>query len=176
MSGQRSGAVSEAVLRQRVIAMLRLMERVGSLDDHRDFKEEANDRPEHRALIRRAGAEAAVLLKNKGVLPLTGDGTIAIIGPNAKTAQIMGGGSAQLNAHYRVSPWDGLVAALGEDRLSYAPGCTNHRFEPVLRGDFKVEYFANQTLAGEPARESEPSATSSSSGCASTRSSVSWPE
>ena len=146
----QSGAVSEATLRQRVIAMLRLMERVGSLDDHRDFKETADDRPEHRALIRRAGAEAAVLLKNNGVLPLMGDGTIAVIGPNAKIAQIMGGGSAQLNAHYRVSPWDGLVAAVGGDRLRYAPGCTNHRFEPVLRGSFRVEYFANEKLSGEP--------------------------
>ena len=146
----QSGAVSEATLRQRVIAMLRLMERVGSLDDHRDFKETADDRPEHRALIRRAGAEAAVLLKNNGALPLKGDGTIAVIGPNAKIAQIMGGGSAQLNAHYRVSPWQGLVDAVGEDRLRYAPGCTNHRFEPVLRGQFKVEYFANEKLSGEP--------------------------
>ncbi|MBU1335348.1 MAG: glycoside hydrolase family 3 C-terminal domain-containing protein [Alphaproteobacteria bacterium] len=146
----KSGAVSEATLRQRVIAMLRLMQRVGSLDDHRDFQEAANDRPEHRALIRRAGAEAAVLLKNNGVLPLKGEGSIAVIGPNAKIAQIMGGGSAQLNAHYRISPWQGLVDAVGEERLRFAPGCTNHRFEPVLRGSFRVEYFANQTLDGEP--------------------------
>jgi beta-glucosidase len=145
-----SGAVSQQTLDQRVIAMLRLMERVGSLDDHREFKEHADDRPEHRALIRKAGAEASVLLKNSGLLPLTGDGSIAVIGPNAKTAQIMGGGSAQLNAHYRVSPWDGLIAAVGEDRLRYAAGCTNHRFEPVLRGPFKVEYFANEKLSGEP--------------------------
>ena len=145
-----SGAVSEATLRERVVNMLRLMERVGSLDDVRPFEEQANDRPEHRALIRRAGAEAAVLLKNNGTLPLKGDGRLAVIGPNAKIAQIMGGGSAQLNAHYRVSPWQGLVSALGEDRLSYAPGCTNHRFEPVLRGSFKVEYFANEKLSGEP--------------------------
>lgn len=147
----KSGAVSEATLRQRVIAMLRLMERVGSLTDVREFTEEANDRPEHRALIRRAGAEAAVLLKNNGALPLKADGSIAVIGPNAKIAQIMGGGSAQLNAHYRISPWQGLVSTLGEDRLSYAPGCTNHRFEPLLRGEFKVEYFANEKLSGEPA-------------------------
>jgi beta-glucosidase len=147
----KSGAVSEATLRERVINMLRLMQRVGSLDDHSEWQEKADDRPEHRALIRRAGAEAAVLLKNNGALPLKGDGSIAVIGPNAKIAQIMGGGSAQLNAHYRISPWQGLVSALGEDRLRYAPGCTNHRFEPVLKGDFKVEYFANETLAGEPA-------------------------
>ncbi|MGV8833690.1 MAG: beta-glucosidase H [Devosia sp.] len=145
-----AGSVSRDTLRQRVIAMLRLMERVGSLDDHRPFEEQANDRPEHRALIRRAGAEAAVLLKNNGVLPLKADGTIAVIGPNAKTAQIMGGGSAQLNAHYRISPWQGLVSALGEDRLRFAQGCTNHRFEPVLGGGFTVDYFANERFEGAP--------------------------
>ncbi|KKB77934.1 beta-glucosidase [Devosia soli] len=145
-----SGTVSEATLDKRVRAMLRLMERTGSLDDHRPHHEEAQDRPEHRALIRRAGAEAAVLLKNDGILPLTPGARLAVIGPNAKRAQIMGGGSAQLNAHYRVSPWEGLVAQLGEQRLSYAPGCGNDRFEPLLRGTFEVDYFANEKLEGEP--------------------------
>ncbi|MCW5719643.1 MAG: glycoside hydrolase family 3 C-terminal domain-containing protein [Devosia sp.] len=145
-----AGAVSLETLDRRVIAMLRLMERVGTLDDHRPHEERAEDRPEHRALIRRAGAEATVLLKNDGVLPLAGSGRIAVIGPNAKTAQIMGGGSAQLNAHYRVSPWQGLVEALGEDRLDYAKGCTNDRFQPLLRGSLKVEYFDNLTLSGAP--------------------------
>ena len=54
-----------------------------------------------------------MLLKNDGLLPLAETGTIAVIGPNAKVAQIMGGGSAQLNPHYAVSPWDGLVARQG---------------------------------------------------------------
>ena len=145
-----AGEVPHETLDERVRAMLRLMERVGSLDDRGPHQERADDRPEHRALIRRAGAAAAVMLKNERILPLSGQGKIAVIGPNAKTAQIMGGGSAQLNAHYRISPWQGLVSALGEDRLSYAHGCTNHRFEPVLRGALSVEYFANQGLSGEP--------------------------
>lgn len=145
-----SGEVSAETLDKRVTAMLRLMERVGSLDDHRPHHEQANDRPEHRALIRRAGAEAAVLLKNNGVLPLKPESRVAVIGPNAKRAQIMGGGSAQLNAHYRVSPWEGLVAQLGEDQLTYAVGCGNDRFEPLLRGTLTVEYFDNEKLAGEP--------------------------
>jgi beta-glucosidase len=62
----------------------------------------------------------------------------------------MGGGSAQLNAHYRVSPWEGLVAQLGEDQFSYAVGCGNDRFEPLLRGTMTVEYFDNEKLAGTP--------------------------
>jgi beta-glucosidase len=146
----REGRVKPETVRARALNMLRLMDRTGALTDTRPFKERADDRPEHRALIRRASAEAAVLLKNDGVLPLTGEGKIAVIGPNAKVAQIMGGGSAQLNAHYRISPWQGLVSALGEERLTYAPGCTNHRFEPLLKGRFKVDYFDNDKLAGPP--------------------------
>jgi beta-glucosidase len=147
----KSGEVTAAVVRERALNMLRLMDRTGALTDARAFEERADDRAEHRALIRRAGAEAAVLLKNEAALPLAGTGKVAVIGPNAKIAQIMGGGSAQLNAHYRVSPWEGLAAALGEERLAFAPGCTNHRFEPLIRGRFRVDYFANDTLAGEPA-------------------------
>lgn len=145
-----AGDVSRYTIRQRTLNILRLMERTGALDDHSVWQERADDRPEHRALIRKAGAEAAVLLRNTGVLPLSGAGKVAVIGPNARTAQIMGGGSAQLNPHYRISPWEGLVAALGAERLTYAVGATNHRFEPVIRAPFTVEYFANPTLSGAP--------------------------
>jgi beta-glucosidase len=86
-----AGEVSRDTLRARVLDVLRLMQRTGALDDHRAWEERADDRAEHRALIRRAGAEGAVLLKNEGeLLPLSGAGRIAVIGPNAKVAQIMG--------------------------------------------------------------------------------------
>ncbi len=146
-----AGEVSADNVRTRVLNMLRLMQRTGSISDHRAHQEVAEDRPEHRALIRRAGAEGTVLLKNSGILPLdkTASQTIAVIGPNAKVAQIMGGGSAQLNAHYRVSPWDGIVDALGGDsRLTYAEGATNRRFEPLLEGTFRVDYYASHDLSG----------------------------
>ena len=63
----------------------------------------------------------------------------------------MGGGSAQLNPHYRVSPWDGLVNALGSDEsLTFAHGADNIRFQPLLEGDFRIDYFANKELSGDP--------------------------
>ncbi len=127
-----AGEVSAATIQLRATNVLRLADRTGAIDDERSGDEHADDRQVHRALIRRAGAEAAVLLKNDGLLPLDPAtlGKIAVIGPNAKVAQIMGGGSAQLNPHYAVSPWQGLEAKFGEDRLIFAPGATNQRFEP----------------------------------------------
>ena len=78
------GLVRAETVRERALAMLRLMERVGSLSDHRPFEEHADNRPEHRALIRQAGSAGTVLLKNDGALPLNPDsGTVAVIGPNA---------------------------------------------------------------------------------------------
>lgn len=144
------GDVSAEAVAARARNMLRLLERVGVLDGLPETAERADDRPAHRALIRRAGAAAAVLLKNEGVLPLDkGDvQKLAVIGPNAKVAQIMGGGSAQLNPHYRVSPYDALAAAVGEDLLVYAEGCTNRRFEPLLTGGFTVEFFDSPDLSG----------------------------
>lgn len=150
-----AGEVSAATIRTRALNVLRLMARTGALDDHRAFAERADDRPEHRALIRRAGAEGTVLLTNDGTLPLTGAGKVAVIGPNAKVAQIMGGGSAQLNAHYRISPWEGLVAALGPDRLTHARGCDNGKFQPLLTGPLTMEIFANRTLSGAPVATDE---------------------
>jgi beta-glucosidase len=146
-----AGEVDRATIRTRTLNVLRLMERTGALHDHRPHEERADDRPSSRALIRRAGAAGMVLLKNDGVLPLSEPkGRIAVIGPNAKVAQIMGGGSAQLNPHYAVSPWDGLVTRLGAEKLIYAPGCTNHRWEPLWTGDLTAEFFEGPDTSGVP--------------------------
>lgn len=143
-----AGLVPQAQVRALTLDMLRMMERCGALHDQTPHHEVADDRPENRALIRRAGAEGAVLLKNDGLLPLPKTGTLAVIGPNARVAQIMGGGSSQLNPHYRISPWQGLAAALGEDALTFAPGCTNHRWEPLVTGAFTVAFHKGRALQG----------------------------
>ncbi len=116
--------------------MLTLSERVGAFDTPPDFAEKAVIRPEHSAVARQAAAEGIVLLKNRaGLLPLDPQklNMIALIGPNARTAQIMGGGSAQVNAHYAVTPYQGITAQLGKEvEVSYALGCVNHKFTPRL--------------------------------------------
>ena len=148
----QDGRVDAASIRASAGRILRLMQRSGALDRAVRQPEGEDDRPAHRALIRRAGADATVLLKNDGaLLPLPADTvTIAVIGPNARNARIMGGGSAQLNAHRAVSPWDGLAERLGAQRLVFAEGCTNHRWEPLWTGAMTVDYFASPDLSGAP--------------------------
>jgi len=135
-----------AAVRQAARNVLRLIERTGTFERPRDVSLEAERDEEYadtRALIRRAGAEGAVLLKNAGdLLPLPAGATIAVVGPNASAAQVMGGGSAQINAHRKVSPLDGLREALGAERVSYAPGCENDRLLPIFLSPLQVEYRA----------------------------------
>lgn len=155
----RAGEVDTAAVQESARRVLRLIDRVGAFGDPAIPDEQAIDRPEHRALIRRAGAEGSVLLKNDGVLPLDKRAlrTIALIGPNAKTAQIMGGGSAQVNAHYRVSPFEGVAAqAAGEElALGYELGATNYKFLPLLGHACTLEYFNGRELAGPVVHRAE---------------------
>ena len=110
-----------------------------------------HDRAREHRTIADLAAEAEVEVIVVG-LPYHLDGRLS---PNAKAAQIMGGGSAQLNPHYSVSPWDGLAAVFGEERLSYAIGATNHRFEPRLDQRFDVEFYNSADLSGEVVHRGE---------------------
>jgi len=166
LAAVEAGEVDMEALDDSVRRMLRSIERAGAFEHPDDRPEQADDRPEHRALIRTAGAEGAVLLRNENdALPLDAAQlrSLAIIGPNAKTAVIMGGGSAQVNAHYAVAPYDAIAAVVADEvELAYQIGCTNHKLLPRLdvamvqpasgtqRG-LEVAYFNNPDLDGEPA-------------------------
>lgn len=165
LAAVEAGDVYPQAIDDSVRRLLNIIERAGAFEHSPDRPEQADDRPEHRALIRKAGAEASVLLRNEGkVLPLDAAGlrSIAIIGPNAKTAQIMGGGSAQVNAHYAVAPYEAIAAAAGDGvQILYKIGCTNHKLLPRLDAElmasnnraergFEVAYFNNTELDGEP--------------------------
>lgn len=141
-----SDDATRAAVRAAARNVLTLMVRTGTLDTPRDVSIQAENDTEHpdtTALIRRAGAESVVLLKNAGnLLPLPAGARVAVIGPNGATGQVMGGGSAQMNAHRRVSPLDGLRAALGDEQVSYASGCYNDKYLPVIDRPFQVAYRA----------------------------------
>ncbi len=159
-----NGEVPEAKIDESVRRLLRLIERAGAFEHPATGPEQAIDRPEHRAVAREAAAESIVLLKNeRAVLPLQAEKltSLAIIGPNAQTARIMAGGSAQVNAHYAVTPFDGIVARAGEQvKIGYELGCTNYKLLPLLNADLlttaaqehglALEYFNTPDLSGEP--------------------------
>ncbi|KAF3041820.1 hypothetical protein E8E11_008089 [Didymella keratinophila] len=78
-----SGEVSMETIEARVLENLKFLQRNGGFDHPVIASERTEELPEHRALIRRAGAEGAVLLKNKNkILPLDKReiGSIAMIG------------------------------------------------------------------------------------------------
>jgi beta-glucosidase len=147
----KSGAVKPETVRASAGRILHLLERVGAFKDATMADEQAIDNPQHRALIRRMGAEGSVLLKNDGILPLakTGLGKVAVIGPNAAEARVMGGGSAQINAHYRVDPLQGIKTALsGSNAIFHASAVSNNKMVTLFDGPVSVEYFGNTDFAG----------------------------
>lgn len=147
-----------AAVRARALQVVHLVERSGALaaaPDTRDDHERDVEYPDVRALIRRTAAESMVLLKNTGLLPLPADAKVAVIGPNAAVARVMGGGSAQINAHRQVSPLEGLRAVLGAERVTHAVGCENDRYLPVPEAAMTIE-ISTAPGAEIVAREQRP--------------------
>lgn len=164
----RSGEVDEDVIDDKVLRLLRTLERTGALDQEEIPEEKAVDRPKDRQLIRQVGGEAIVLLKNEeDLLPLDQDAgpKIALIGANAKKVAFQGGGSSQVNPHYVISPLEAIADVLGEDgELEYALGCPIHKDIPALEQDWlrdesgqagrlNVRYYDNPDLEGEPVHQ-----------------------
>jgi beta-glucosidase len=127
----QAGDVDVADVDDSVRRLLRLLERTGRFSDSSRHPEVSVDRPEHRVLARQAAAEGMVLLANRGVLPLdpARQRRVAVIGPNARTGQIQGGGSSQVRPHYIVHPLAALEQVFEE--VVHSPGCTNFRYVPA---------------------------------------------
>jgi beta-glucosidase len=158
------GEVEESTIDTSTRRLLQLLVKAGLFEHPETMPEQALDLPEHRVLIRQAAAEGCVLLRNEQhLLPLQREQltSIAVIGPNAKVAQIMGGGSAQVNAHYAITPFEGITNMAGDHvSVRYEQGCTNHRLQPLLdmslllagkqgsEHGLAIEYFNNSDLSG----------------------------
>lgn len=157
----RAGDLDEALVDAQVTRLLAVFDRIGALDDPPGQTEQAVDRADHRELAREAAAAATVLLRNDGLLPLEASRLrrVAVLGPNAGRAQIMGGGSASLSVHYRTTPLEALEARLGEGvEVVHERGCAIARTVPPLSGravraadgepGLDVEYFATPRWDG----------------------------
>jgi beta-glucosidase len=148
----RNGEVEEAAVDAHVTHLLDVFRRVGALDDPSDWESTSIDRPEHRDLAREAATSAMVLLKNDGVLPFDTSSlrTLAVLGPNAERPQMMGGGSANLAPHYRISPLDALRARLGHAvAVRYERAVDIDRTAAPMATEFTVDWFAGRDHGGE---------------------------
>lgn len=137
----KDGRVDEADLDRAVRTLLSVFDRLGALDDA-PVEPRAVDLPEHRRLARRAAASSMVLLRNEPVngfplLPFdpTTIRSIAVIGPNAQRARIMGGGSAEVLPHHETTIIDALRERFG-DRIDihHATGCSIDKNVPIVDG------------------------------------------
>lgn len=103
-------------------------------------EEQTHENEEDTTLLRKVAAESIVLLKNENrVLPIdkTKVKKVAIVGGNAKAAILSGGGSAALKPSYFVSPYDGIVKALGRDvEVTYSEGARG-KTNPLLSSDWR---------------------------------------
>jgi beta-glucosidase len=163
----KNGEVSEDQVDDSVRRLLRTIIRSGMMDNPVNLPEQSINKPEHRALAREAAADAIVLLKNNGILPLDAKKikTLAIIGPNAKVARSMGGGSSQVSPHYTISPFEGILNKVGDSvKIEYEIGCSNDKMLATLNSSWlkpaagdqthglTAEFFNNLNLEGAPAK------------------------
>jgi beta-glucosidase len=138
-----------------------VFDRIGALDDGPELVERSEDLREHREIARDAAVSSFVLLKNDDVLPLDPINvrSVAVIGPNANRAIIMGGGSSSLAVPERRSPLAALRDRFGADvEFNFEPGVEIGRTAPEIPASWlrsassnglAVECFALDDLGGE---------------------------
>jgi len=144
-----NGEVSADVIRERARNVLNLMERTGALDTP-PGPESTRDDEHDLATLRRVSSAGMVLLQNKdNALPLSAGAlkSVAVLGPNAATATVMGGGSAHVTPTRVSHPLDALVnrlQPLGVD-VQHSAGCNINKKLPELDirnlRDVRMDYF-----------------------------------
>jgi beta-glucosidase len=158
-----SGAITVADIDRKVRNLLRLIERTGGPDRVSTTSDGLEERPEFRALARRAAAEATVLLTNDGTLPLSNEvNHVAVIGGPSTATFHQGGGSSSVRPHRVVSILEGLRAVLDDTvEVTFSRGCAAWHHPPLLdpemlthdgRPGLEVRYMPGPDPDREPVR------------------------
>src|SRR5512133_1869875 len=126
------GTLTEEELNDKVRRLLGVLEKAGLFENPSLHAERGENKPQHRKIMREAAREAIVLLKNNGTLPLKKSvRSIAVIGPYAHAAQILGGGSSSATPHYVVTHFEGIKNRAGKIKVETAPGCPIYKNMPA---------------------------------------------
>jgi len=123
----KNGRVSEEALNTAVSRVLRLKFEMGLFEHpYVDAKAAASMVNDNNAIATawRAAQESITLLKNDGILPLSKDKTVAVIGPNADNIYNQLGDYTSPQADGKVvTVYNGIKAIIGETNCIYAKGC-----------------------------------------------------
>ena len=120
----QSRKVPHATIDESVKNVLNLVKKVTAVES--PYDPSAANTPENRELIRKVAAESIVLLKNqRKVLPITQktNKSYGLIGGHFKNAALGGGGSAEVEPYYSVTPYDAIVELVGKENVTHVPGC-----------------------------------------------------
>lgn len=144
-----SGELSEALIDDMVLRRLRTEIRFGWQDRPQLDETIPRDNPAGREAALQAALEGMVLLKNEGgLLPLSPDvGRVAVIGPNAEGAVVVGGGSATVPPVRPISFLTGITERLGSANV------VHHAGVPSLKAAARSTRFT--TPDGEPGIRAE---------------------
>ena len=121
------GRITVATIDDKVRRLLRNQVRFGWLNKSAVDRTIPQFNVRGQTIALQAAREGMVLLKNDGaLLPLRRDRvrTIALIGPNAHPAVVLGGGSATIPTYYTVSALQGIARLAG-------PGATVHHVRGI---------------------------------------------
>jgi beta-glucosidase len=163
----RAGKVSEATIDDKVRRILRTAIQFGWTEREQTDTSIPLMNPEGRQVALEAARAGIVLLKNDGnLLPLDKARikSIAVIGPDAYPAQLVGGGSGAVKPFVALSYLEGITNSLGTGtRVYYQAGvptleemASRTRFTTEAGGGqrgLKAEYFNGVTLSGAPSIE-----------------------
>src|SRR5207302_846712 len=162
----RSGRVSEATIDDKVRRILRTAIRFGWLDREQTDLSIPVLNMEGRKVALDGARSAMVLLKNDGnLLPLDKSKikSVAVIGPDAYPAQVVGGGSAGVRPFAAISYLEGIAQYLGDQAKTYyargiqslgemADATSFTTDDGGEQAGLTVEFFNNPSLSVSQAR------------------------
>ena len=123
----KQGKVSEEAVNTAVKRVLRLKFEMGLFENPYVNAKTAQKEVHNEAAIvmaRQLARESITLLKNDGILPLSKNVKVAVVGPNADNVyNMLGDYTAQQANGKVVTVYDGIKAMIGEADCVYAKGC-----------------------------------------------------
>ncbi len=114
----RNGRIAESVLDARLTELLSV---IIPLSENVKNADKAVDYEVHHRIARKCAEESIVLLDNDGILPLSENKKVAIIGDFAKSPRYQGAGSSQVNPTRLDNLYDCAINA-GMQVIGYAQG------------------------------------------------------